>query len=185
MNRLLLAIVFVISTTLLVLWMIGGQTVVNTCEVTIAAPPKTVFRYLTDPENVMKWMDSVMSIEPLTEGGHGIGARARITVQEGSRSLVMYDEVLQSEPGRLLEVRSVSNTLQVNNSYELEARGQETVLRQTMKTDYKSWARIFAPLLSGQAERQLQADFQRLKDLIEVEQLMAPAIEPAIAGPGQ
>lgn len=38
-----------------------------------------------------------------------------------------------------------------------------------MSARYKGWARLFAPFISGEAQRQLEADMQRMKEVVVAE----------------
>jgi uncharacterized protein YndB with AHSA1/START domain len=50
-------------------------------EIQIAAPPATVFAFLTDPEKIVSWMGAEATIEPQPGGLYlvkGVGERARV-----------------------------------------------------------------------------------------------------------
>lgn len=171
MRRKLLKIGLVVLGFLLiatgVLYIIGGQTAVYRADIEIDAPPETVFSYLTEIDLLLQWMDGVTEIKPLTEGGHRVGARARVTIHEGEAAFVMEDELLRSEPSELLQVRLTSSAFVILSTYTLHTHGDKTHLSQELRADYKGFIRLFAPFASGEATRKMNDDFGRLKRLIE------------------
>ena len=150
-----------------VLWFVGGKTYVNTAEVTIDAPPSQVFPYLTEPDKLKQWLAGVVEIKPLTEGGHRVGAKGKIVVEEQGNKIEMEDEVLRSEDNKLLELRIFSPIFEINNLYELTDDQGKTHLKLTMQAKYSSVMRVFAPLVEGAIQELLDANFQRLKQLVE------------------
>ena len=149
------------------LYAVGGQTARYQADVEIDAAPETVFEYLTDSELLLQWLEGVTEIKPLTEGGHRVGAKARVTVREGDAAFIMEDEVIRSDAAELLEVRITSSVFEILSTYSLEPRGERTHLVHEMQADYKGFIRILAPLAGPEATRKMNEDFARLKRLVE------------------
>lgn len=170
MKRLLFKIALAILGLLIggagALYVIGGRTAVYRADVEINAPPTTVFAYLTETELLPQWMDGVTKIEPLTDGMHGVGAKSRVTIHD---SQVIEDEVLESKPGELLQIRLTSPGLDAISTYDLHSHGSHTHLSHEFQADFGGIARIFAPFVAGSIQSKLDEDFQRLKQLIESE----------------
>ena len=168
MKRILFKIVLAILGILLgaagALFIIGGRTAVYRAEVEIAAAPEMVFTYLTESDLLLQWMDGVTKIEPLTKDVHGVGAKSRVTIHD---SQIIQDEVLESKPGELLQVRLTSDGLDATSTYSLHSHGRTTHLRQEFLADFTGIARIFAPFAGGEIQRKLDEDFQRLKQVVE------------------
>jgi hypothetical protein len=59
------------------LWMIGGKKKEYSTDLLIEAPPKVVFDYLTKPELMKQWNDSLISTEQLTGSPNEVGSTAR------------------------------------------------------------------------------------------------------------
>jgi uncharacterized membrane protein len=55
--------------------------------VDISAPPKTVWDYLADPENYLRFMSGITHWEVTGEVANGLGARYRILVRVGAAEL--------------------------------------------------------------------------------------------------
>lgn len=50
-------------------------------EVQIAAPPATVFAFLTDPEKIMRWMGTEATVEPHLDGLYLVNVTGKDTAQ--------------------------------------------------------------------------------------------------------
>jgi uncharacterized protein YndB with AHSA1/START domain len=50
-------------------------------EVQIAAPPATVFAFLTDPEKILRWMGTEATVEPHLDGLYLVNVSGRDTAQ--------------------------------------------------------------------------------------------------------
>jgi uncharacterized protein YndB with AHSA1/START domain len=150
-----------------ILWFVGGYTYVTTAEVKIAAPPQEVFAYLSEPDKIMQWLEGVTKIEPLTESGHRVGARSKVTVHEGNETIEMQEEVIRVEPDKLTELRLTCPMFDATSLYELTDDQGQTLVKQTLRADYQGIVRIVAPLMSGAVQQKMDADFQRLKQLVE------------------
>lgn len=160
------AVIFILL--LGILYYIGGQTYESNAEVAIDSDPDTVFTYLTTDELLESWLDGITEFTRLTEGGHKVGAKAKIIVQpEGSAPVEMISEVLRSEDGKLLEVRITSSMFTIDSLYELAPKDDMTHLTLNLKSDYTGIARFFAPFAGGEVQKKLDEDFLRLKELVE------------------
>jgi uncharacterized protein YndB with AHSA1/START domain len=50
-------------------------------EVQIAAPPATVFAFLTDPEKILRWMGTEATVEPRLDGLYLVSVTGKATAQ--------------------------------------------------------------------------------------------------------
>lgn len=73
---------------------------VFTRSVTIDRPADKVFTFIEDPANVPKWLEGVVSIEPLTEGPMRAGWRFKETRMIGKRESSAVIEVREHEGPR-------------------------------------------------------------------------------------
>ena len=165
--RIVLVLVALLVGVGVVLWTIGGRTRTTMARISIKALPKVVFSHLTDEALLLKWMDGVTEITPLTEDGHRVGARSKVVVEKDGRRMEMEIKVARSEPDKLLEIHVTSPMFVVSNTYKLTVEDGATKLTQFMAADYKNVARLFAPIAGSAVQDKLDGDFERLKQLIE------------------
>jgi hypothetical protein len=60
---------------------------------TVAAPPQTVFDYLTDPRHRPEWQSSLRGVEVLTDGPVGVGTRWVDRTAVGARPVLEITEM--------------------------------------------------------------------------------------------
>jgi len=53
----------IFGVALFVLWLWGGRTFHYDAALTVAAPAKTVFPFLSEPDKMMSWMDGVDKVQ--------------------------------------------------------------------------------------------------------------------------
>jgi uncharacterized membrane protein len=66
-------------------------------KVDISAPPQTVWDYLADPENYLRFMSGITHWEVTGEKANGLGARYRILVRVGAAELGGLIEMVEWE----------------------------------------------------------------------------------------
>jgi uncharacterized membrane protein len=65
----------------------------------VAAPPETIWNYLADPENYLRFMSGITHWEVIGERANGLGARYRILVRIGAAEVGGLIEMVEwSEP---------------------------------------------------------------------------------------
>jgi uncharacterized protein YndB with AHSA1/START domain len=142
----------------------------NEHSVEIAAAPGDVFPWLADPERRLRWMGALVESESLTEGPPELGSRYRDVFEDHGQRIELEAELVEVEPGERLTARLVSKGFEATSSQRLEADGADTRLTATVDTRYTMLAaRLLAPLVTRHAQKQLEADLARLKELVEAE----------------
>lgn len=163
---LVLSVVALIA--LIILFIIGGKTRNYSASVLINATPEEVFDTLTDASSLARWFGNVESIEPLTDGGHRVGAKMKITLNDSGRRTAWIDEVLHSEPNKTLLIQSTSSTARVRSDVRLDPNGEDrTVVAFTLVIFPKGINRIFMPFFGNRLEGVLSQQLERLKQFVE------------------
>ena len=65
--------------------------------VTISAPPKTVWDYIADPENYLRFMSGITHWEVTGDRANGLGARYRILIRVGAAEIGGLIEMIEWE----------------------------------------------------------------------------------------
>ncbi|MGI9519119.1 MAG: SRPBCC family protein [Pirellulaceae bacterium] len=159
------------------LFLVGGKQFPVIAETRIDASPDQVFWRLIDPDEVKKWVAGLEQIEPLTEGGHRVGARAKLTMAQGNSRFELEDEVLQSVPNQSLVVRMSGNMVQSISAVQLTSDRDATVVRQIGYFTPRGFFRLTAPFAHHEVQQKMQDDLTRLKSLVEA----APTTSTATA----
>jgi uncharacterized protein YndB with AHSA1/START domain len=134
----------------------------------IAAPPTTVFPWLAESEARCRWMGALVESEPLTDGPPEPGSRFRDVFEDHGQRIELEAELVEVEPPRVLVVHLVSDVFEATIDQRLERADGGTRLTAEIETTYtKLAARLLASVLTRHAQKQLEADLARLKELVE------------------
>ena len=107
-------------------------------------------------------MGALVESEPIDE------RRFRDVFEDHGQRIELEAEVERREPPRLLVVRLRGSAFEATSTQRLEEAGEDTRLSTVVETEYASrLARLAGPLVTRRAQRQLEADLQALKELVE------------------
>jgi carbon monoxide dehydrogenase subunit G len=113
-------------------------------------------------------MGALVESEPLTEGPPAEGSRYRDVFEDHGRRLELEAELVEVDPPRSLVVDLVADAFEATISQHLEEEQAGTRLTTTIETTYTGLAaRLLAGLVSRHAQKQLEEDLDRLKELVE------------------
>jgi hypothetical protein len=91
---------------------------------------------------------------------------ARVASFLGKR-MEYVNEVVELEPGRRLEMRSVKAPFPMVVTYAFEDEGAGTRFRISAQGDASGFYRLAGPVLSRSVRRSIEGDLARLKALLE------------------
>jgi uncharacterized protein YndB with AHSA1/START domain len=141
----------------------------NEASIEIAAAPADVFSWLAASERRCEWMGALTESEPLTEGSPEVGSRFRDVFEDLGRRVELEAEIVELEPPHAMTVQLVSKVFDATSSQRLEElEGGRTRLTAVIETEYRQRAaRLAAPVVTRHAQRRLEQDLARLKELVE------------------
>lgn len=135
----------------------------------IAAPRERVFAWLTEPELMLRWVGGLRAFRPL-DPEPGPGARAEQVVELGGRRMDVRSEITRFEPERAVEAQLHGKGFEVETAYALEAADGATRVRATVHTRLHGLGgRLLGGVVERGAQRKLESDLARLKELVEAD----------------
>ena len=168
-----LGVVFAIALLVFVGLLAGGGAKgqgQNSVTIEITSPSAQVFTWLTEPEKLKKWMGGLVESTPLTEGGLRVGARSREVVQVGEERTEMEVEITALRKNERLEARITSKHFEVNSRYILSEKSGKTRVTYIGDAQFKGFFfKLLTPLITPMAQKKLEEDFARLKQMVEAE----------------
>jgi len=136
--------------------------------ITINRPPQEVFAWLDDSDRAKQWISGLVEIQPITEGGNRVGAKARHTYNENGRTFDMEEETLIYEPNRHVKIGGKSDMFDMTAEYRLTPSGAGTLLQFESTFRFRNFIlRLLSPLLMRGAQKRAEQELQRLKTLVE------------------
>jgi uncharacterized membrane protein len=133
----------------------------------IARPIDQVFLFLVNPRNNSLWQEGVIESKQISEGPVDVRTRGRDTRKFLGRQVECDYEIVEYEPEEKIRFKSVSGPIQFNGSYTFQSVQQGTRFTLTIEGDAGRWFSLMGPLAARLAKKQVEADSNRLKNLLE------------------
>ena len=134
----------------------------------VPAEPRQVFRHLTEPDLLPRWIDGLRESRPTGDGTMRVGARSIEVVDVHGKAMEMVSEVTALDPDRELAVRiTYPGAGDTDMVYELTPVARGTDLRLTVTPRYRGIARLAGRLIRSSTRQRLQADLDRLARIID------------------
>ncbi len=145
-------------------------------EITIDAPPDTVWAYLTEPKKRSSWVSGLVSVVPLRGTPGTAGSRALLVMLRQGQRFELEEDVIGADAPTWLGIKTVSAGAIVTTTFTLEPLGPKdgpatgTRLTFEQDTNHLSWhGKLFAPFWQMAAEANAGSDLERLKQLAEAD----------------
>ncbi len=106
-------------------------------------------------------------MQPITEGGHKVGAKAKIVVVENGKEFVFYDEVTASEQDQFVATHITSDMFTADNRITINEENGGVLVRSNLAVKYSGVWRLLAPFMEGAVQEKVEGDLERLKKLLE------------------
>jgi len=154
--------------------------------VTINRSPEELYRFWRDYENLSRFMSDIESVTRTEAGGaSGIGEKSHWVARGPGGSRVEWDaEVVDDRPGELIAWHSIGDS-SVDHVGEVrfvpEPGGRGTILAVSMNYDPPGGilGTAVAKLSGHEPNGQLKVDLRRLKQLMELGELVTTQGQPA------
>lgn len=166
--KFLLGIGVLALTIVAALYILGNKRERHTTSLLIDAPPATVFTYLTDSEQLKKWVGGLVEIEPLGDIFNEVGARSRVTTTSNGRTVETEDAIIRYEENELFSVQSIAGFRIQTTIFKLEPKDNgQTQLSYRMIVANRGFGKFIGPFIQSPIQEKIENDARRLKDLIE------------------
>ena len=135
----------------------------------ISRSPDDVFAYVTDPNRLPEWQESVVKADS-SQTPARVGTRAEVTRRFGPREVTQSAELAELSPPTSWEVRGLDGPVRGNVSGRIEPLDNGTRSRVTIKLDLQGHGigRLLVPLIvRRKAEQEMPRNMQQLKERLE------------------
>jgi uncharacterized membrane protein len=137
--------------------------------VEIARRPEDVFAYLDDLTRHGEWQDSIVSIEPQTEGPTRVGSCVRQTRRTPGGTQTFTYEVTEHDPPRRSSFRAIDGPVRPVGTVVVEPVDDGSRSRVTIELDLEGhgMGKLIAPLAKRQARKEVPENQAQLKERLE------------------
>ncbi|RMF80793.1 MAG: hypothetical protein D6737_06840 [Chloroflexi bacterium] len=143
--------------------------ITTTIDITINRPAEAVFAFLSNFENNPKWQSGMQSCQFTTDPPLRVGSRYRQVAKFLGREIVSEFEVVEYEPGRKIKAKTIASSFPIEFMRSVEPIGEATRVHAVITGDPSGFFRLFKPLMAVLVRRSINADYKRLKQLLEAQ----------------
>ena len=136
-------------------------------QVEIRQPRSRVYAFVSDHEHLPAWMAGVSRASRESPGPIGVGTRYKVVGRLLGRRVESTYELTAYEPETMFSGRMVSPLFEVEETYRFDGEGSTTTVQLTAQAKPGQKLRFLGPLMALAVPRQVKADHQRLKRLLE------------------
>lgn len=135
----------------------------------ISRPADEVFEFLADVSNNPKWQYGMVSCTWTSEPPIGVGSTYEQEARFMGRNIVSTFVVNQFEPGRRVEIETVKSTFPIKVIRLVEPIDERSsrVSAEISGGPQNGFLKWLEPLMRGRAQKSIDADYDRLAQLLE------------------
>ena len=137
----------------------------------INRPPQDVFNAILDPAKQSLWQSMVESAEWTSNGSHGVGSSQKVVARFLGRKIESDIEITAWEPPHRVDFKFVNGPYPAEVSNTMDPQGEGTLLTSQSHGEMGSFFKLAEGLVARQLEKQLAANYESLKLLLESNQL--------------
>jgi uncharacterized membrane protein len=133
--------------------------------IVIERPPAEVFAYTTDPGKLPEWQSTALEARsegPIQQGAHLTEVRKFL-----GRRMESEVEVTAYEPDRRFGLKVLSGPVPFTFEQTLEPADGSTRVKVVLEGEPGGFFKLAEPLVERAVRRQVEADFEQLKDILE------------------
>lgn len=135
--------------------------------VTINRPIEEVFTALADTDHQNQWQPIILETRKLSDGPVGVGTTYRYVSQFLGQRFETTGELTDYEPPRRYGWRVTTGPFPMRAQYTLVPSGSSTQVTGTFIGDPGSFFKLAKPVVVRMGKRQIEADLNNLKELLE------------------
>ena len=137
----------------------------------INRPLQDVFNVITDPAKQSLWQNMTQRAEWSSNGSHGVGSTMSVEAKFLGRKIESEVQITAWEPPHSFNFKFVNGPYPAQVSNTLELQGEGTLLTSLSQGEMGSFFKLAEGLVARQLEKQLDANYETLKLLLESDQL--------------
>ena len=144
--------------------------------IVIDRPAEDVFAYVSDHTNAPRWQRGLIEVRRATDGPIGVGTRHTLVRTFMGRRMEASNEFTQYEPNKLVGFKIASDGATAQAWYVVEPEGTDRArLTSRIEMQPSGLFRLAQPLIAASLRREVEANLDDLKVLLEANHLRGPS----------
>ena len=128
--------------------------------------PTEVFAFLSEFTNDARWQSDLVRVEKTSDGPVGVGSTGLYVAKFLGQDMKNDVVVTAFEEPRRFALKTTSGPIQFETVSILEPAGDGTRVTMTVKAEPGGFFKVAEGLLKKEAEKSLQRDSQKLKEVL-------------------
>ncbi len=137
-------------------------------DIHIDRPSAEVFAFISNFENNPKWQNGMRSCTITSGGDFGVGSTYDQVAHMANREIFSSFEVIEYSPGRRVKATTTKSTFPITFTRVVDADQGGSRVRAIIEGDASGVYKLLSPIMNVMVKRSINADYARLKDLLEV-----------------
>ena len=130
-------------------------------------PVKDVFTFVANPNNMTKWNSAVVSIQQATPGDVSVGTKFKTMGEAMGRKLEGELQVQTYEPDSKCAFQLNAGPMQMNLNIAFKTVGTGTKISLNVQGNPAGVFKLAEGVMTGQVKSLMEANFARLKSVLE------------------
>jgi uncharacterized membrane protein len=135
--------------------------------VKINRPVEVVFSFVSNVENDCKWSLGTLENKFTSDGPIGEGSSFKEITMFLGRRIESIGEYIEFIPNKKIVCKVKSGPIPAEGIFNFEDSNDGTKITMTMEIEIGKFFKLAKPLIVRMFKRQLEAEYQNLKDLLE------------------
>jgi carbon monoxide dehydrogenase subunit G len=140
-----------------------------TAQTEIARPPDEVAGFAMEAENDTRWIGGISKVRRLTPGPTAVGTRVERIAHFLGKKIEYVMEVAELEPNRRIVLRSIKAPFPMTVTYAFEGAPGGTRASVRVEGEPAGFYKLAGGLMGPAVRKNITADVQRLKEILETE----------------
>jgi carbon monoxide dehydrogenase subunit G len=133
----------------------------------IDKPIKDVFAFAANPNNMSKWNSAVVSLEQVTPGAVGVGAKFKSVGEMMGRRIEGEMQVTAYEPDTKCGYQVNAGPMQMNLTLTFKTVGTGTKISLNAQGNPAGFFKLAEPVMAGRVKAMMEENLARLKSVLE------------------
>jgi uncharacterized membrane protein len=139
----------------------------NEMRIVFHRPVQEVFDYLSDFQNGPQWQHGLQGVGRITEGPIGVGTRFTSVRKFMGRKMESGIEFTAFELNKKFAIKSYTGSSPFKQTFLFEDTGSVTRVNTVFELELGGLMNLAEPLIAPGVRREMKADFDTLKEIIE------------------
>ena len=139
----------------------------------IQRPVEEVFNYVSNLTHSAEWQNGLTEVRQITDKPLGVGTQYALVRTFMGRKMEANNEITEFTPDVKVAFKTISGPIPLEASYQFETAEQGTKFTSKIEMQPKGFVSLAEPLISASLQRDVEANLNVLKNMLESQAVRA------------